>query len=199
MNRTPFASWSDTRGECTLCRRQILRIAAGTVYGALGAVLLWPTPAWAQPPENHDTYQFVAGIVPIVAGPDTAIAPSGSTVTLTGSGMFKAGPDKTASGGGNYTIKDSTGSTVASGIWTVTGILEFVDYGPAIPQGLPASLHGGMAKLRVSLAGFDDGVLTITCLLGTPPPSKMEGITLVLGQGGNFNTSTGGETVFIKQ
>jgi hypothetical protein len=56
-----------------------------------------------------------------------------------------------------------------------------------------------MAKLRVSLSGSDDGVLTITCLLGTPPPSKKEGITLVLGQGGNFNASRSGETLFIKQ
>jgi hypothetical protein len=162
-----------------------------------GLLVLSPSQMEAQQKANHDTYQFVAGVVPIVEGPDTAVAPNGSTLTLTGSGMFKAGPNKGASGGGDYTITNSAGNTVASGMWTVTGILGFVDYGPATPQGLPASLHGGKAKLRVSLAGFDNGVLTINCLLGTPPPSNEEGITLVLGQGGNFKTSTGGQTVFI--
>jgi len=41
-------------------------------------------------------------------------------------------------------------------------------------------------------------VLTIFCLLGSPPAGKEEGITLVLGQGMNFNKPTSGETAFIK-
>jgi hypothetical protein len=80
----------------------------------------------------------------------------------------------------------------------VTGILGFVDYGDGTPQGLPAFTHGGQANLRVSFAGAGDGVLTVLCLLGSPPAGKEEGITLVLGQGMNFTKPTSGETVFIK-
>jgi hypothetical protein len=45
--------------------------------------------------------------------------------------------------------------------------------------------------------GFDDRVITIICLVGSPPPGKDEGIKLVLGEGGNFNRSTSGVTLFI--
>jgi len=156
---------------------------------ALGLLGLSPSPLLAG---NHDTYQFFAGVN--VPGPDVATAQDGSTVTLSGSGTFKAGPNKTASGGGTYTIKDPVGNVVAFGTWTVTGILGFVDYGP-LPT--DTTLHGGQAKLAVNLVGFDDGVITITCLIGSPPPSKDEGIKLVLDEGGNFNRSTSGETLFI--
>ena len=43
------------------------------------------------------------------------------------------------------------------------------------------------------------GVLTITCVLGSPPAGKSEGVTLVLGNGvsGEFTQSTEGNNVFI--
>src|SRR6266849_9420430 len=123
---------------------------------------------------NHDHYAFLAGVDP-VEGPDTAVAPNGSTVQLSGSGEFKAGPGKSASGGGGYVIKDASGSNVASGSWTVTGIGGFVNYGEGVP-----GVFGGQLKLRVSLAGAGDGVLTNTCLQGTPPSGADEGITLIL-------------------
>jgi len=157
---------------------------------ALGLLGLSPSPLLAG---NLDTYQFLAGAAP-AEGPDVATAHDGSTVTLSGSGTFKAGPNKTASGGGTYTIKDPVGNVVAFGTWTVTGILGFVDYGP-LPE--DPTLHGGQAQLAVNLVGFHDGVITITCLIGSPPPSKDEGIKLVLDEGGNFNRSTSGETLFI--
>src|SRR5713226_8883859 len=111
---------------------------------ALGLLGLSPSPLLAG---NHDTYQFLAGAAP-AEGPDVATAHDGSTVTLSGSGTFKAGPNKTASGGGSYTIKDPVGNVVAFGTWTVTGILGFVDYGP-LPT--DTTLHGGQAKLAVNL------------------------------------------------
>lgn len=145
---------------------------------------------------NHDHYLFLAGVAPI-EGPDEAVAPDGSTVSLSGTGEFTAGPNKSASGGGTYTIKNASGATVASGSWTVDGMLGFVSYGDGTPQGLPPNLFGGQAKLHVSLAGAGDGVLTITCLLGSPPGGADEGITLILGHGWNFTKSVEGETVFI--
>jgi hypothetical protein len=132
---------------------------------------------------NHDSYLFVVGAPP-VEGPDISTAPNGSTVTLSGTGSFKAGPDKTASGGGTYTIKDGAGTIVAAGAWTVAAILGFVDYGadPSDPM-----FHGGEAQFRVSLSGIGEGVLTVECLISSPPPAgKDEGIRLVLGQGFEF-------------
>jgi hypothetical protein len=65
---------------------------------------------------NHDAYMFIVGGPP-VEGPDVATAPDGSTITLSGAGSFNAGPDKTASGGGTFTITDSGGAAVAAGAW----------------------------------------------------------------------------------
>lgn len=148
---------------------------------------------------NHNAYQFLIGTGG-VEGPDVAATASGSTVTLVGTGMFKAGPQMAASGGGTYTIKNASGATLASGTWMVTGMLGFVSYGCGVAGGepLPANFCGGEVKLRVTLTGAGDGVMTITCLVGLPPAGKEEGTTLVLGQGGNFATPTHGETVFIR-
>ena len=164
---------------------------------ALSLVALLPGINLAQGNGNHDSFLFVAGEEGIVEGPDVATAPDGSTVTLSGDGAFKAGPNQSASGGGEYTVTDPAGNVVASGDWTVTGVLGFVDYGDATPQGLPAFLHGGQLKLAVTLEGYDSGVLKVSCVLGKFPLGKEEGINLVLGQGGNFTKSTDGQTVFI--
>lgn len=161
------------------------------------AVSAWPVLA-TDANGNHDNYQFVSGMPP-VEGPDVASAPNGSTVALQGTGTFHAGPGNTASGGGTYTIKDASGHTLASGAFKVTGVLGFVDYGPGTPQGTPPNIHGGEGKFNVTLAGVGSGVLTVTCLLGSPPAGKNEGVTLILGNGMNFTKSTSGETAYILQ
>ena len=58
---------------------------------------------------------------------------------------------------------------------------------------------GGKAKLRVSFSNGQDGVLTIFCVIGSPPPSVGEGIHLILGGGvGSEYTDEGkGFTIFI--
>jgi hypothetical protein len=87
---------------------------------------------------------------------------------------------------------DASGNTVASGAWTVTGILGFVGYG--CPDGADC---GGQARFKVTLAGAGDGVPTVPCLVGLPPAGKDEGITLILGQAMNFTQSTGGQTLYV--
>ena len=148
---------------------------------------------------NHDGYAFLLGTgAPGPEGPDVAGAQNGSTVTVVGSGNFKAGPDQESGGAGTYAVKGSQGNTTSAGTWTVTGVLGFVSYGSAAAQALPAFLWGGQVKLAVHLSNGADGVLTVFCLLGSPPAGKDEGITLVLGQGGNFTKPVSGETVFIR-
>ena len=120
----------------------------------------------------------------------------GSTVELTGTGSFMAGPGKSASGSRDYTIAAAGGNVTSSGTWSVVGMLGFVNYGDGAPQGAPG-VNGGQLRLMVSLSNGDTGVLTITCLLGSPPAGMHEGLTLVLGSGGQFTKSTEGETAFV--
>lgn len=139
---------------------------------------------------NHATYIWVVGAVPFPSS-DTAIAPDGSTISLTGFGTLTAGLGNTASGGGSYSL-----SSGGSGTWSVSGVQGFVSYGEGIPQGLPG-LFGGETKLNITLSNGSSGVLTITCALGSPPAGKEEGITVVLGSGGQFTKPDGGNNVFI--
>jgi hypothetical protein len=119
------------------------------------------------------------------------MAPDASMITMSGNGFLTAGPGNTATGGGTYSL-----SRGGSGTWTVTGVLGFVSYGSAGPN-LPPGFFGGEAKLNVSLSNGASGVLTIICVLGSPPAGKMEGITVILGTGGEFTQQHGGNTVFI--
>ncbi len=107
-----------------------------------------------------------------------------------------AGPGKSASGSRDYTIAAAGGNVTSSGTWSVVGMLGFVNYGDGAPQGAPG-VNGGQLRLMVSLSNGDTGVLTITCLLGSPPAGMHEGLTLVLGSGGQFTKSTEGETAFV--
>jgi hypothetical protein len=135
---------------------------------------------------NHNTYIWV------VAG-DTAMAPDGSTIAMRGRGHLSAGPDEMADGGGTFTT--SGGS---SGTWTATAVQGFVSYGQTPGFPIPGAT-GGEAKLKVSLSNGMTGVLTIFCVLGSPPPSKMEGINLILGAGvsAEYTKEVSGFTIFI--
>jgi hypothetical protein len=150
-----------------------------------------PTVAFAADANgNHENYAWKVGAT---TPGDTAIAPDGSTITMSGRGTLMAGPDNTASGGGTFSL-----SSGGSGTWAATGVLGFVSYGPA-GSGFPPGFTGGAAKLNVSLSNGSTGVLTIFCELGSPPAGAHEGITVVLGQNGQFTEQDGGNTVFIDQ
>ena len=164
-----------------------LLVAAACVAG----LAAWPNTALATDANgNHNTYVWIVGAT---TPSDTAMAPDGSSITISGHGTLAAGPGGSASGGGTFAT--SGGS---SGTWSATDVQGFVSYGPAGP-GFPAGFTGGEAKLKVSLSNGMDGVLTIICLLGSPPAGKMEGITLILGAGasGEYTMQEGGNTVFI--
>jgi hypothetical protein len=158
---------------------------------AIVGLLLGQTSALASDANgNHETYVWVVGAT---TPSDTAMAPDGSTITMSGRGFLTAGPGNAARGGGSYSL-----SSGGSGTWTVTGVQGFVSYGPAGP-GFPLGLFGGEAKLDITLSNGASGVLTVICVLGSPPGSKMEGITVILGTGGQFTKSVpeSGNTVFI--
>ncbi len=172
------------------------RIGIPFVLASLALFAFSGTAAAAGANGNHDTYQFYIGVEGVVEGPDVAMAQDGSSVTLVGSGQFNAGPSKSAIGSGTYVLKNPAGQTTGTGTWRVTGMLGFVSYGNATPEGLPDFLFGGLAKLRVSLSNGSAGILTIFCLLGVPPAGMDEGVSLELANGGNYTNQAGGQNLF---
>ncbi len=152
---------------------------------ALAAIGLSTAPATATDANgNHETYRWV------VAG-DTAVAPDGSSIFFKGIGTLQAGP-----GGGTYSINGGPTQT-----WTATAIDGFVSYGTRLPGSTlpPPPATGGKATIRVSLSNGESGVLTIFCIIGSPPPSVGEGIHLILGGGvsNNYTDEGHGFTIFI--
>lgn len=158
-------------------------------------VALLPVTAFGAGAEStsHGTWGWKVGVTTPFA---TAEAPDGSTISMSGTGMFTAGPGSMASGGGTY--MKSNGET---GTWKATGLDSFVSYGPAV-AGFPiAGATGGEAKLRVTLSNGQDGTLTIFCVVpgSQPPPSRMEGIQVILGSGvsNEYTMEIFGNTVFL--
>jgi hypothetical protein len=139
---------------------------------------------------NHETYQWIVGH-------DTSMAPDGSTITLFGRGTLTAGPDSSVT----TAVGTFTNSAGESGTWTASGVEGFVSYGTRLPGSSfpPPPATGGMTKLRVALSNGQTGVLTIFCIIGSPPPSTHEGIHLVLGRGvsGEYSTIVVGNTIFF--
>ena len=157
---------------------------------SLAAIALTSTPAIAADAHgNHEAYVWV------VAG-DTAVAPDGSTIFIKGHGTLEAGPGGSATGGGTFSIDGGP-----TGTWSATSVEGFVSYGTSLPGSPlpPPPATGGMAKLRVSFSNGQDGVLTIFCVIGSPPPSVGEGIHLILGSGvsSEYTDEGNGFTIFI--
>jgi hypothetical protein len=157
---------------------------------SLAAIGLSTAPAAATDANgNHEAYKWV------VAG-DTAVAPDGSTIFIKGIGTLQAGPGGAVTGGGTYSINGGPTQT-----WTATAVDGFVSYGTALPGSPlpPPPATGGKATLRVSLSNGQTGVLTIFCIIGSPPPSVGEGIHLILGDGvsSEYTDEGHGFTIFI--
>lgn len=136
--------------------------------------------------------------------PDVAMATNGDTITIAGSGTFTIHPDS-VTGSGTFVHQDSAGNVLASGTWTATQLMSFVSYGSAGPS-FPPGFEGGKAVIRVHsvvtggpATGFEvDALLTVQCLLGTPPSGFEEGIRLNVQNIINFNMPDGGNTLFIR-
>jgi hypothetical protein len=156
------------------------------------------------------TYDYFAGSGPLLcsppsppdACPDVASAPNGDTITIAGSGTLSIHPNS-VTGSGTFIHKNASGTVEGEGTWTAQQLLSFVSYGtsPSFPP--PPIQEGGKALVLIHLspatggAGFD-GVLQITCLIGSPPAGAHEGIRLNVQDVINFNKEVSGETVFIR-
>lgn len=167
---------------------------------ACSLLALAPGSALATAPNNESaTFEWHLEV------PNVAMAPNGDTVAVTGMGTFGVHP-KSASGGGSFTHTFAGGGTL-TGTYTATGLVDFQPYGCGVVFGtpLPPDFCGGRLVLRVALVPDAnpsvslDGLLTIYCVIGAPPPSAEEGIRLVVPGVLNFNDVVTGENVYIKQ
>lgn len=135
------------------------------------------------------SFSYILGTEPLCdlaadACPTIAQANNGDTIVVTGSGRLSIHP-KSVTGSGSFAHKLPDGTIVAQGTWMATELISFKSFGDATPQGLPANLFGGVARIRVKLIpdgplhDFNfEGVLTVICELGNFPPGIHEGIQL---------------------
>jgi hypothetical protein len=206
-------------------RSQHVRIYALAVGIILLSLALTNT---ARAHTEEVTHQFLVGagalcnFAPTLC-PDVSQASNGDTIVLTGSGTFTPASHD-VSGHGTFVHSNAAGKVLASGTWTAEEFISFTSFGvqtPPIP-GLPGGSEGGVAVLKVHLTpsggeedsthirstptsdgegnGGRDAILTITCLLGSPPPgfTGNEGATLRVEDGPFFNHSIPpGSTLFI--
>jgi hypothetical protein len=86
------------------------------------------------------------------------------------------------------------------GTWTATQIVSFVSYGTSSP--FPSTFEGGKAVISVhamTTTGFEvDALLTVICLIGSPPAGVDEGIRFNVQNLINFNMPDGGNTLFVR-
>jgi hypothetical protein len=130
-------------------------------------------------------------------GQNTALAPQGApafagdTLIVTGSGAFDTSTTA-ITGGGSYQIVSSSGMIVDKGTYVIATFVGFTPYGGPSP-----GFQGGKLTVTVTATSSLTGATTanipstITCLVGSPPPGAMEGIT-----SGVFSQSVIGKTLF---
>src|ERR671924_1663379 len=68
--------------------------------------------------------------------PNTAQAPNGDQVAITGEGEFQVHP-KAVEAEGEFTHTDAAGTVIASGTWTATKLLAYQSYGCGVVEGDP--------------------------------------------------------------
>jgi hypothetical protein len=120
----------------------------------------------------------------------------GDNITIFGSGTFdnQGGVDANGIWSIQTSLPPTASNTVASGTWVATSVVSFVSYGVANPRA-----EGGQLMLEVTFQ-FDNGTvlngitLTMTCHVGSPPPTAVEGVTLAGPL--SFGTPVTGITVF---
>jgi hypothetical protein len=167
-----------------------------SVIFALAIGLLAAAPALAA-----DTQTFLLEL----EVPNTAAAPNGDTVAITGEGEFSVFPNSVEAEG-TFVHMNSNGTVLASGSWEATSLVNYQSYGCGVLFGtpIPPDLCGGRVLMAVLLT--PDGttleipaMLSVFCVIGDHVPgSAEEGIRLNVPGIINFNDVTGGDNVYVR-
>lgn len=137
--------------------------------------------------------------------PNTAVAPNGDTVAITGEGEFSVFPNSIEAEGA-FVHTDSAGAILASGTWAATSLMSYQSYGCGVVFGtpIPPELCGGKLMMAVSLTPSGTtlqipAMLTVFCVIGDHVPgSAEEGVRLNVPGIINFTHATGGDNVYIR-
>lgn len=173
------------------------RIVAFVTVPLLVVSLLAASNATAGTPERfrwHVSNAFIQTATEITQTGARAQADNLDFARVSGRGKFDPS-EGTATGGGVFAHTDQNGVLVGFGSWTATGVEDFEFYGCG-GEGLPDNFCGGLLTLNVHLTGINltlgagafDGVLVISCLIGSGvPEGGEEGITLNIPNVINFD------------
>jgi len=162
-----------------ITRRHFFGAAGTAALGVTGAGL-FPRPVMAQTPNRSITFFFThyetignpqkpEAVRYHSNGHPFAKAPNGDIATLSGKCAFDP-KLRSASGGGQYVIKNAKGATTAQGTWRVADFISFEQlsgwWEPGFKelgwQGPPGSVSfPGFLTLRVDLGKQGTGVLMV--------------------------------------
>lgn len=137
--------------------------------------------------------------------PNTAQAPNGDQVAITGEGVFSVHP-KSVEAEGEFTHTDSAGNVLATGTWTATQLISYQSYGCGVVFGtpLPPNFCGGKVMMRVLFTPEGTtlhipGIMWVFCVIGSHRPnSAEEGVRVNVPGIINFNDVTGGMNIYIR-
>src|SRR6266508_254550 len=137
--------------------------------------------------------------------PNTAVAPNGDTVAITGEGEFSVFPNSVEAEG-EFVHSNSAGTVLATGTWSATSLLSYQSYGCGVLFGdpIPPELCGGKVSMTVQLTPTGTALqipamLTVFCVIGDHVPgSAEEGVRLNVQDIINFTHATGGDNVYIR-
>src|SRR5919198_2265248 len=104
------------------------------------AFILWPASALAT--SGSQTFELH------MEAPNTAQAPNGDQVAITGEGVFSVHP-KSVEAEGDFTHTDSEGAVRATGTWTATQLITYQSYGCGVVFGtpIPSNFCGGKVRM----------------------------------------------------
>lgn len=137
--------------------------------------------------------------------PNTAVAPNGDTVALTGEGEFSVFPNSVEAEG-EFVHSNSAGTVLAIGTWSATSLLSYQSYGCGVLFGDPIAPEfcGGKVSMTVLFTPTGTALqipamLTVFCVIGDHVPGNAEeGVRLNVQDIINFTHATGGDNVYIR-
>src|SRR5919201_1948649 len=88
----------------------------------------------------------------VLEEPNTAVAPNGDTVAITGEGEFSVFPNSVEAEG-EFVHRNSAGTVLATGTWSATSLLSYQSYGCGVVFGtpIPPEFCGGKVSMTVLL------------------------------------------------
>ncbi len=184
------------------------RRLAITVFGlalaasfSVGMIFIGSSAVAQSQSENTGTFVWLIGMAPLPGGPAVSFAADGSSIEMSGLGLFSIGengPPFITTIFGSYQTFDAANNPGPLKTWRMTRMEGYVDYGGITGPG-GEDLRGGTLHAEVVLDGLGMGHITVDCQISVPPPENLvDGVQVRIGSL-HFDDSTGAPatTVFV--